>query len=82
MICPKCKSSNVSVQVVTKTDLVTKNRSFVWWFFLGWWWIPFKWAFFTIPALILKLFRPARYKTKTITQAKCVCQNCGHCWNA
>lgn len=52
--------------------------------FVGWWWLVIKWLVFTIPALIVKLFRPKRYKTVT-THTKvsmAVCQSCGHTWEA
>lgn len=80
MICPKCNSDNVSIQAVTETKLVTKHHSVIWWIFVGWWWLPFKWLFLTLPALIVKLFRPKRYKTETNHKNKAVCQNCGNSW--
>lgn len=82
MKCPKCGSENVNVQVVSETELKTKHRSVIWWLFVGWWWWPIKWLFLTIPALIVKLFHPKRYKTKTSHISKFVCQNCGNTWNA
>lgn len=82
MKCPKCGSENVTVQAVTETKLVTKHHSFIWWCLVGCWWVPVKWCFFALPALIVKLFRPSRYKTKSKHISKCVCQNCGHMWNA
>lgn len=82
MKCPKCGSENVTVQVVTETHLVTKHRGMLWWIFIGWWWLFIKWFFLTLPALIVKLFRPKRYKTKIKHISKCVCQNCGNTWNA
>lgn len=82
MKCPKCGSENVTVQVVAETHLVTKHRGILWWIFIGWWWLFIKWLFLTLPALIVKLFRPKRYKTKIKHISKCVCQNCGNTWNA
>lgn len=82
MRCPKCGSENVNVQVVSETELKTKHRGVLYWIFVGWWWLPIKWLVFTIPAIILKLFRPNRYKTKTKHISKFVCQNCGNTWNA
>ncbi|MDO4443170.1 MAG: hypothetical protein Q4B69_04770 [Slackia sp.] len=80
MVCPKCGSSHVSCQVVSETELLTKHRSAVWWICVGWWWLPFKWLFLTLPALIVKLFRPKRYKTATAYRTSAVCQSCGHMW--
>ena len=56
MKCPKCGSENVNVQVVSETKLVTKHRGIIYWIFVGWWWLPIKWLFLTIPALILNYF--------------------------
>ena len=82
MTCPKCGSNNVTVQMVSETELKTKHRSVIWWIFVGWWWLPIKWLCLTVPALIVKLFRPKRYKTKTTHKSMCVCQNCGHHWES
>ncbi len=82
MKCPKCGSENVNVQVVTETQIKEKKHSIIWWVFLGWYWVPIKWVFFTLPALIIKVFKPSKYKIKTKTITKCICQNCGKTWNA
>lgn len=82
MKCPKCGSENVTVQMVSETNLKTKHRSVLWWIFVGWWWLPIKWFFLTVPALIVKLFRPKRYKTTTTHKSMCVCQNCGYHWES
>lgn len=80
MICPKCHSNNVNVQISSETQLVTKHHGVIWWLLLGWWWVLVKWFVFTVPALILKLFRPARYQANTISHSNCVCQSCGYHW--
>lgn len=77
MICPKCGSDNVSVQMVSETNLKS-GHSFFWWLLIGWWWVPVKWIFFTGFALLLSLFAPKRYRTKTMHRSVCVCQNCGY----
>lgn len=82
MVCPKCKSEDVTVQMVTETQLLIKRRGILWWIFVGWWWLPLKWLVLTIPALIVKLFAPRRYKTKAIHKSMCVCQTCGYHWKA
>lgn len=80
MKCPKCGSENVSVQVVTETQLKEKKHGVFWWICVGWWWLPLKWLFLTLPALIVKIFAPKKYKTKTIQKSVAVCQNCGKRW--
>lgn len=82
MTCPKCGSNNVNVQMVSETRLVTKHHGILWWLFIGWWWLPVKWLFFTLPALIIKLFRPKRYKTVSTHRSMFVCQDCGNYWQA
>ena len=82
MKCPKCGSENVNVQMVTETKLKTKHHGVIWWICIGWWWIPVKWLFFTIPALIVKIFAPKKQKLKVNHKAMCVCQSCGHNWQA
>lgn len=80
MKCPKCKSENVSIQMVTESKLATKHRSIIWWIFVGWWLVPIKWVIFFVPALFLKIFGGKRYKLKTKKVKMGVCQNCGHSW--
>lgn len=80
MICSKCGSSNVSIQAVNLVKLKNKHHGVLWWLFIGWWWIPIKWMFFTLPALIIKLFKPKKQKIVNITKSVAVCQNCGHQW--
>jgi hypothetical protein len=82
MVCPKCGSANVSVQLLTQSKLVRRHHSILWWLCIGWWWVPCKWFFFTIPALLVKLLAPKRYKLVHTTTSVCLCQNCGYHWNA
>lgn len=82
MVCPKCGSENVNVQVIQETQLVDKHHGIIWWLFIGWWWLPIKWLCLTIPALIVKIFSHKKQKIKQKEKAVCVCQNCGHKWNA
>lgn len=81
MVCPRCGSSNVSVQVVTQTEVKDKHHGVFWWICIGWWWIPIKWLFFTFPALILKLFGHKKQKITNKQETKAVCQQCGNTWN-
>lgn len=80
MICPKCGSGNVTVQAIVETELKKKKPGFFWWFFIGWWWVPIKWIFFTVPALIVKIFCPKDYYTKSKIKKMAICHNCGNDW--
>lgn len=82
MVCPKCGSNNVNVQMVTETRLKNKHHGIIWWLIIGWWWVFIKWLIFTIPALIVKIFVHRRQKVVTKHKKMCVCQNCGHTWEA
>lgn len=82
MVCPKCNSENINVQVVTETILKNKHHGIIWWLCIGWWWIFIKWIIFTIPALIIKIFAPKRQKSINKKKTMCVCQNCGNTWEA
>ena len=82
MICGKCGSNNVNVQVVTETKIKNKHHGCIWWAFFGWYWVPFKWFCLTVPALIFKIFAPKRQKITNKQKTVCVCQNCGNTWNA
>ncbi len=82
MICPKCNSDNVTVQIVNESKLVTKHHGILWWLFIGWWWLLFKWLFLTVPALIFKIFGIGKRKEiKNIQKKVAVCQSCGNSWN-
>lgn len=82
MICPKCGSTNASVQMVTDTKLVNKHHGIIWWIFVGWWWLLIKWLVFTIPAIIVKIFAPKKQKLKQKHYSECVCQDCGYHWKS
>lgn len=79
MQCPKCHSNEVHTQVVSET-ITKKKHSPLYWIFVGWWWEPIMWIFLTIPMLIYKLFRPKKYKTKTLHKTMATCQECGNTW--
>ena len=80
MVCVRCGSDNVNVQMVSETQLKNKHRGIFWWLIIGWWWIQVKWFIFTVPALIVKIFAPKRQKLKVTHKSMCVCQACGHHW--
>lgn len=80
MVCSKCGSNNVSIQVVNEQKLVTKHHGVIWWILVGWWWICIKWLIFTLPALIFAMFGKKKKKIKNIQKKVAVCQNCGYTW--
>ncbi len=84
MECPKCGSNNVNVSVINETHLVKeekKKHGVIWWVCIGWWWIPVWWLCFTLPALIISLFKKNKKKVVNVQQTICVCQNCANKWN-
>lgn len=82
IICPKCNSTNINIQVVNEAHLKTAHHGILWWIFIGWWWIIIKWIIFTVPALIFKIFGIGK-KKKIVNKTKkiAVCQSCGNSWN-
>lgn len=82
MVCPKCGSDNISIQVVNESYLKNAHHGIIWWLCIGWWWIFIKWMFFTIPALIFKIFGIGKRK-KIVNKTKKinVCQKCGNTFN-
>lgn len=80
MRCPKCGSENVTVQVVTEQELKEKKHGALYWICIGWWFKPLMWIFFTMPMLIIAIFKPTKYKTKTHTKKMAVCNTCGKSW--
>lgn len=69
--CKKCGSSNINFQTVNEVKLKDKHHNFLWWITIGWIWVPIKWLFFTLPALLIKIFSHKK------TKAKYSC----HLWN-
>ena len=78
MVCPRCRSNNVSVQFVTEIK-EKRKKGLLYWLFIGWWWEIFAWLFLTLPKLIIAIFSK---KTKTVskTSKRALCQNCGYSW--
>lgn len=78
LVCPKCKGTNIDVQVVQETQgakTTTKTRSkykekrhsFIWWLFMGWWWWIVElllWIVAFIPMALLRIGRRKKYKGK------------------
>lgn len=80
MVCPKCGSENVNVQITNDVKIKDKHHGVIWWICVGCWWVPIKWLCFTLPALIIKIFKPKKQKVITKQKSICVCQNCGNQW--
>ena len=81
MTCPKCQSPNVATQVLQDVTIKTQHKGALYWLFIGWWWLPLKWLFFTLPALIIKIFSHKKQKVVTKEKTVCICQNCGFRWD-
>ena len=79
--CPRCRSTDVTTQVLTDYTLKTQRKGCLWWLVVGWWWVAVKWIVFTLPALIFKLFGSKRQKIVTRHRVAHVCQRCGETWS-
>lgn len=82
MTCPKCKSENVNIQMVSETKLKKKHHGILYWCCFGWLLDMMLWICLFIPRLLVAIFRPKRYKTKTKHHSEAVCQSCGNHWKA
>lgn len=82
MVCPKCGSNNVTAQVINQVKLKDKHHGVLWWVFVGWWWIPFKWLFLTLPALLFALCGHKKQKAVNKSVTMFVCQDCGNSWKS
>lgn len=80
MICPKCKTDNVEIQMVNEVKLKNQHHGIIWWLFVGWWWLFVKWIFLTLPALFVKIFIPRKQRAINKTRQMYVCQKCGNAW--
>ena len=78
--CPKCGSENVNVQAINQVKLKDKHHGVIWWLFWGWYWVPIKWLFLTLPALIFKIFGHKKQKAVNKVVTMCTCQDCGNSW--
>lgn len=82
MTCPKCGSDKVNIQIASETKIKKKRRGLIYWLCFGWLLEMILWLFLTLPMLIIKIFKPKKYKAKTTHKAMCVCQACGNSWEA
>ena len=62
MKCPKCKSENVSVQMVSESQLKNKHHNIFYWLLIGWWLKPLLWFFLTVPMILGTLFGHKKQK--------------------
>lgn len=76
MVCKQCGGQNVNIQMTTKVK--KKRGNIFYWIFVKLWVELIMWFFLTLPWLIIKIFKPAKYKSKVEKYA--VCQDCGHSW--
>ena len=80
MICKKCKSSNVNVQIFNNTKSNGGHIPF-------WYWISFAWVIdLMLYCCVIGFFGINIHhnfkKTKTKAESRCVCQDCGYVWKA
>lgn len=80
MECPKCGGSNVTASTFAEHTLEKKKPGVIWWVLVGWWWVPLKWVFLTLPALVVKIFKPKNYTMEAKTRTVFTCLDCGHTW--
>lgn len=80
MVCKRCSSNNVNVQVTNQVELKKKGHGLLYWLFIGWWLEICLWIWLTLPRLLIALFFPQRVKTVNKTVTTAVCQNCGYSW--
>jgi len=73
MVCPRCKNSNVNIQVVTNVE--TKHRGCFRWLM----WIIL--ACLTLGLILLIIPLATNTKTKSKNKTVAICQNCGKRWN-
>ena len=80
MVCPRCGSEYVNVQMINEAELRNAHHGIFWWLLVGWWWVPVKWIFFTVPALLFKIFGHKKQRIVNTTKTVCLCQKCGYSW--
>ncbi len=104
LFCPRCHSYNITTQTfqeqkqsvttgVSSTNLREKRHGFIWWLFVGWWWMIIKgilWVIAFIPMALIRAGRKRKYvgTTKTVNttvnsiqyRVICTCHSCGNTW--
>ncbi len=79
LVCKKCGSTNVNVQLLNEQQLKKKNKGLFYWLFFGWFLDLMLWVYFFGIKLIM-LFLPKKKQIKNISHSIAVCQNCGNQW--
>lgn len=79
MTCPRC-GAKMNVQVTNIQSLKVKHSKF-YWIVIGWWLNPILWLCFTLPMLIVHLFKPKNYKLNNQVDSIAVCTECGYIKN-
>lgn len=78
MVCKRCGSENVNVQMVSKVS--SRGGTVPWWYWiLGLWFIDFMLYLFIIGFFGVNINHFFK-KTKTKAQSYAVCQDCGCSW--
>ena len=79
MVCPKCKSENVTTQIVSEQVIKEHHNGMFYYLFVAWWfWLIklivfcFSWPF--------RIFGHTTKYSMTEHKTMCVCQNCGKTW--
>ena len=83
MVCPKCNSQNVNVQITNNVKIKRKHRSLLSWILFWWWAEIILWICLTVPRLIVAFFRLIFGGKKIVineTKKYAVCQDCGNSW--
>lgn len=81
IVCPKCGSDKITVQIVADTKTKKQRHGVLWWLLIGWWLELCLWLFLTVPRLLIALFMPKKQKVVTTHKSMAICQNCGKMFN-
>ena len=78
MICPKCGSENVTLNLINEVK-EKPEHGVLWWIFIGWWWRILWFIFFGWWYMIYRAVKGSK-KTVNVQKTITLCQNCGHKW--
>ena len=83
LICKKCGSTNVKVDMVSNVISKRKGKSIGWrifyWLCFGWLIDLMIWFFAFIPRLFYKLFKPKKqHDIRTNVEKYMICNDCGY----
>lgn len=76
MICPKCGSNNVNIQIINEIKI--KKKGCLWGIIT--FFIKLILFLFNLLLWLISLLIPKKQKVKVKQTKICVCQNCGHSW--